>query len=91
MSRLRLKAYYSVFENNGILDNNKIPNNNKSARVLVPISKWNKIPLFIFLLSIRKMLFLYIYRIHTCSAPLIAINNINTACEYVTIWHYVGT
>ena len=35
--------------------------------------------------AFSELFSLYIYRIHTCSAPLAAIDNINTVCEYVII------
>ena len=41
---------------------------------------------FYFCSAFTKLLFLYIYRIHSCSAPLIAIDNINIVCEYVIYW-----
>ena len=38
---------------------------------------------FYFHTTFGKLLFLYIYRIYSCFAPLIAIDNINIVCEYI--------
>ena len=40
---------------------------------------------FYFCSAFARLFFLYNYKIYTCSAPLIAIDNINTVCECVII------
>ena len=48
---------------------------------------WNSFSLVLFSLSIYKIALSVYLQLHTCSAPFITIDNVNTVCEYVIMRH----